>query len=132
MSDRQWIELAAKAAGIPGAWSEQHQTFHIAGHLRGPSDEARAAREAIGLSTESRMWWAPGDDPGDALRLAVVCGIRFGRDAETGRMRVEWIIDNLVNALVMPKYHPLVIPPREIEWLCGAIVKAAAQLGARV
>lgn len=70
-TERELLELAAKALGIPGAWSEQHRAFHIAEHLRGPSDEARAARAALGLSTASRICWAPLDDDGDALRLAV-------------------------------------------------------------
>ena len=76
MNDHELLKLAAAAAGVPGGWVEQNRTFHIAEHLRGPSDDARASREALGLA-HGRAWWDPLTDDGDALRLAVKAGIAF-------------------------------------------------------
>ena len=70
MNDHELLKLAAAAAGVPGGWVEQNRTFHLAEHLRGPSDDARASREALGLA-HGRVWWDPLTDDGDALRLAV-------------------------------------------------------------
>ena len=71
------FELAAKAIGLPGAWSIGHNVFHIHMHLRGTSDEAVKARAKFGLAN-GRMWWNPRDDDGDALRLAVALNMRVG------------------------------------------------------
>lgn len=76
-TDHAQFELAAKAIGLPGAWSIGHNTFHIAEHLRGTSDEAVKARAKFGLAN-GRMWWNPRDDDGDALRLAVALNMRVG------------------------------------------------------
>lgn len=52
-SDRELLELAAKAAGIQGEWSERGRSIVIS---------------SPGMSWEH---WRPLEDDGDALRLAV-------------------------------------------------------------
>ena len=53
MDDRELLEMAAKAAGIRGEWSERGQCIVIS---------------EVGMSWEN---WRPLEDDGDALRLAV-------------------------------------------------------------
>ena len=53
-SDRELLELAARAAGIVGVWHERGQCIHVT-DCEGMSD----------------IWWRPHEDDGDALRLAV-------------------------------------------------------------
>lgn len=57
-TDRELLELAARAAGIVGVWHERGQCIHVTG-CEGLSD----------------MWWRPLEDDGDALRLAVKLNI---------------------------------------------------------
>lgn len=62
MSDRELLELAAKAAGLkPGSWHD------------GWNDEGR----------ETGDYWNPLTDDGDALRLAVKLGMDVLFDAES-------------------------------------------------
>ena len=56
-TDRELLELAAKAAGIVGVWHERGQCIHVT-DCEGMSD----------------IWWRPLTDDGDALRLAVKLG----------------------------------------------------------
>ena len=51
-TDRELLELAAKAAGIVGVWHERGQCIHVT-DCEGMSD----------------IWWRPLTDDGDALRL---------------------------------------------------------------
>ena len=57
MSDRELLELAAKAAGIEGEWAEW--------------DHAYGDYREFGLDYGGRTLWNPLTDDGDALRLAV-------------------------------------------------------------
>jgi hypothetical protein len=70
VTDQKLLELAAKAAGITGAYNDEYRSFWIADSLCGDEDEARAARNNLGLA-HGRIWWDPLKDDGDALRLAV-------------------------------------------------------------
>lgn len=54
-TDRELLELAARAAGIVGVWHERGQCIHVT-DCEGMSD----------------IWWRPHEDDGDALRLAAV------------------------------------------------------------
>lgn len=56
MEDRELLEMAAKAAGIKGEWSERGKCI--------------AVSNGDGLTMQ---WWRPLDDDGDALRLAAKC-----------------------------------------------------------
>lgn len=59
-SDRELLEMAAKAAGIVGVWHDRGQCIHVT--------------DCAGMSD---IWWRPLDDDGDALRLAVKLKIDF-------------------------------------------------------
>lgn len=61
MTDRELLELAAKAAGYDVVWSDLWQRFQ---HV-----------EPIKLFDMERFSWIPLDDDGDALRLAVKLGL---------------------------------------------------------
>lgn len=68
MDDRQLLEAAARAAGIEGQWGhesyiERHEGFIPTGWLRR---------------------WNPLTDDGDALRLAVQCGLELSFVNEDG------------------------------------------------
>ncbi|HEV2612555.1 MAG TPA: hypothetical protein VGU61_19995 [Noviherbaspirillum sp.] len=57
MTDRQMLELAAKAADITGTWAAVHQAY--------------GKPPVEGINTGSPIFWNPLTDDGDALRLAV-------------------------------------------------------------
>jgi hypothetical protein len=59
-TDRELLELAARAAGIVGVWHERGQCIHVT--------------DCAGMSD---MWWRPLTDDGDALRLAVELRLNF-------------------------------------------------------
>jgi hypothetical protein len=56
MTDKELLELAAKAAGIVGRWDEEADCF---------------------VPRDGPIFWNPLTDDGDALRLAVKLGIRI-------------------------------------------------------
>ena len=119
MTDRELLELAAKAAGIeawPGVGFQSHMLF---------TRSAKSGYDGRVTGVE----WNPLTDDGDALRLAVACGISFGISADTGRMRVAWFIGGELHTLDMPENHPMELPASAIEWLRRAIVRAAAAIG---
>ena len=62
-SDRELLELAARAAGIVGVWHERGQCIHVT-DCEGMSD----------------IWWRPLTDDGDALRLAVRLSLMIDTD----------------------------------------------------
>lgn len=64
MTDREMLELAAKAAGIRGEWSERGQCIVIS---------------ELGISWEH---WRPLEDDGDALRLAVKLNLHIQFDID--------------------------------------------------
>lgn len=61
MDDRELLELAAKAAGMPPPWDENDV---FSAWVDGPSED-------------SGHWWNPLTDDGDALRLAVKVNLHF-------------------------------------------------------
>ena len=72
-SDRELLELAAKAAEIKGVWSERGQCL--------------VACEGRGCSYD---WWRPLEDDGDAFRLAVKLGFIVDIDVEEHYTEVEF------------------------------------------
>jgi hypothetical protein len=102
MSDRDLLQLAAKAAGIQGEWSERGNCIVIA---------------SPGMSWEH---WRPLDDDGDALRLAVKLAIEISPCPEHDSVFCE------------PKGDPDSIITTEALDDYGtrrAIVRAAAEIG---
>jgi hypothetical protein len=79
--DRELLERAARAAGIPGAWDEPACGFYLAFELRGPQPVYVEKRRALGVSTDNRVWWDPLIDVGDAFRLAVRLDMSMEFDA---------------------------------------------------
>ena len=75
VSDRELLELAAKAAGYE---------YECVSHTGYPEDEQHQIRSASG----SLIDWNPRDDDGDALRLAVKLGI--GVEWGPGTVDVSW------------------------------------------
>lgn len=76
MTDKELLELAAKASGIPGSYiriDDGHNPLEV----------------GIGDFTEG-TWWNPLEDDGDALRLALDLGMRVSlrqADADGGSIR---------------------------------------------
>ena len=66
MTDRELLELAAKAAGCDVRWHENWQCFVHVGVVNITTPPTMAGQRQV---------WVPLDDDGDALRLAVKLGI---------------------------------------------------------
>lgn len=99
MSDRELLELAAKAAGMTIRW-QQGEAY----------DEYREA-------------WNPLDDDGDALRLAVKLKMRIGIDA----IPVGYVVV-ISDDKFRPDTHERIENDAEAATR-RAIVRAAAELG---
>ena len=120
MTDRELLELAAKAAGlnVKGEWADEDDKFT---HLN------------IGKKfTNERMKWNPLTDDGDALRLAVKLRIDF-----TWQPAMESVIayptmhDTLEITEEYMEYSDNGIPVDTYRYsaLRRAIVRAAAEIG---
>lgn len=73
MTDREMLELAAKAAGIDGVW---HEKWRCLVYMGAPPFVGGVIHHT----------WSPLTDDGDALRLAVQCGLEVSFvDDESGR-----------------------------------------------
>ena len=100
-TDRELLELAAKAAGIDVAYEETYLTFFDRG-------------------STGRPIWNPLTDDGDALRLAVKCGINISMDDCVAWYRLNDLSDTLIEECWGGDYDPC---------YRRAIVRAAAQIG---
>ena len=105
MTDKELLELAAKAAGYNFEWFGQH--FHI------------------GIDERRFTSWNPLTDDGDALRLAVKLKIRIVEfdDTVVKARAVSWNKGNAVCALWEPEGDDPYAATRR------AIVRAAAEIG---
>lgn len=109
MTDRELLELAAKAAGIALEWNDADAAGYY-GSWRGlPQWEQ----------------WNPLTDDGDALRLAVKVGMEFAADDEATHCafayaRVRGAGDSHI-------FEPVVDDP--CKAVRRAIVRAAAEIG---
>lgn len=74
-NDRELTELAAKAAGIVGKWSERGNCILIS---------------SVGMSDE---WWRPLDDDGCATRLAVKLGFIFDIDTDEFCTTIDFTVN---------------------------------------
>ncbi len=98
-TDRELLELAAKAAGIKGTWNERGQCLHI-------TDQG----------FQSDVWWRPHLDDGDALRLAGELLLSVSIDAG------YTVVIDQNERTTYETAHGLVATRR-------AIVRAAAEIG---
>jgi hypothetical protein len=108
MTDRELLEAAAKAAGIE--WDANESPF-TALRLQEEDDDTGC------------VWWNPLTDDGDALRLAVACGILINVTKTNIIVRCGdfYGVANR-NTLRVHKAD-------EVEFLRRAIVRAAAAIG---
>lgn len=111
MTDRELIELAARAAGICGSWFEIDKEFKLDSPIK-----------ADGVN---RYLWRPHQDDGDALRLAISLGIVIDpSDIKKGRSAY-------VSYPLGGKYYPMTnmeVVDEEYA-MRRLIVRAAAEIG---
>jgi len=118
MNDKELLKLAAKAAGIDGVWTVGADFAF---------DPPRPTEE-FWLSDEYGNWsieWNPLTDDGDALRLAVKCGISVGPES------ADVIGKSLCRASWLNKTHSLGEYGDGDPYAATrrAIVRAAAEIG---
>lgn len=114
MTDREMLEFSAKAAGIDVRWYQ--------------GDCLRVADKCNGFAGK----WNPITDDGDALRLAVKCGIsvlQFPACIGTG-----WPQNGLPASLIGfdPPYEDISSGQDVLAATRRAIVRAAAEIGRRM
>jgi hypothetical protein len=80
-TDRELLELAAKAIGLPVRWDDLHQRFF----------ESRVVKENGGLFERD---WIPLDDDGDALRLVAHLTIDICWDNELLSVSADDCVEN--------------------------------------
>ena len=115
MSDRELLELAAKAAWM---------TIHAANQAQ--RDACGAGDAGLWISNDTTCWNPLADD-GDALRLAVKCGIEIWPDREAKEVVVGFCIgkgQNMVGLNFSADFED-----DEMAATRLAIVRAAAQIG---
>ena len=125
-SDRELLELAAKAAGYRFKWFKVKQWKEMKSKI-GTYRYCTGTVEVYGHHHSKP--WNPLTDDGDALRLAVKCGICFGSGAVSRRPRVAWWQCGQMNSFDMPEGDGLRRPQNWTEWTRRAIVLAAAAIG---
>lgn len=104
MTDRELSELAAKAAGIDGEWSDAHRAIHV---------NTAPLRNFV--------LWSPLTDDGDALRLSVKLHISIAHEWRNGVVYVD-VGDAPIGCEQEYGSDPYAATRR-------AIVRAAAEIG---
>lgn len=107
MNDREFLEMAAKAAGVLGGWG---------GNIDYHNGEVDLSDHWIIPEDDNIFFWNPLQDDGDALRLAVALG-----------MNLE-ITDSDVYACSRGNFSEPA-KPDTCAALRRAIVRAAAEIG---
>ncbi len=115
MNDREMLELAARAAGIRSlVWGEKYKVG---------DDEVDCTDMPYirsGQPDEGDVYWNPLTDDGDALRLAVTCGLVVDCSrpsaGEPYKQHAIWLDETMSNA----------------ELTRRAIVRAAAEIGRKM
>lgn len=110
-TDRELLELAARAAGIDGLWVSNYLSGDY--YYQGNNDGIEYKHDGGGLSV-----WNPLTDDGDALRLAVKLGILVDVTA----FSVTAIVNGAISAKEKHNGDPYSSTRR-------AIVRAAAAIG---
>ena len=101
MTDRELLELAAKAAGIEGTWDRYADVF---------------------VPQEGRIFWNPLNDDGDALRLAVKLRIKL---IFRTNLNGEFVYADADGVM----FQPQPAKPDPEAATRRAIVRAAAEIG---
>ena len=107
INERELTELAAKAVGILGRWSERGNCIFIT--------------DCAGMPWE---WWRPLEDDGCALRLAVKLGLIIDIDTEEGWTDVDFTV-NYEDKTIREGHGGVY----QLEATRIAIVRAAAEIG---
>ncbi len=110
MTDRELLQLAAKAAGIVGTWATGRQTYGDA--------------DIEGIDTGARFLWNPLVSDGDALRLAVKLRIQV-TPAERKCVASWWVRSKLIHT----HYVIEETDGCELAAVRRAIVRGAAEIG---
>ena len=105
MTDRELLELAAKAAGIAAQWDCPERGMMV-----------------LMPDGNDTMTWNPLADDGDALRLVVKCKLHIGMESHTVS---AWQKDRFGNF----QTEELDAPGCDAEATRRAIVRAAAAIG---
>ena len=114
MTDRELLELAAKAAGVQLLWTCGGQPVNVPTLFKGMgSDEV----------------WNPLTDDGDALRLAIKCGISVLQFPAC--IGIGWPQNGLPASLIGfdPPYEDISSGQDVLAATRRAIVRAAAEIG---
>lgn len=109
MSDRELLELAARAAGVEAYWDEEYQRMQMDYMHKG------------GTNYEE---WNPLTDDGDALRLAIHCDIHIKSIASTKHSSAGYAVNEI--------RMDYICEPHETDPYAAtrrAIVRAAAAIG---
>ena len=119
MTDRELLELAAKAAGIVGVWARTHQPY--------------GDTWVEGIDCGGPVYWNPLAEDGDALRLAVKMGIciepypiyRPGKHSVIAKQRRP------SDTLRVPNTTECLVPYEDDPYAATrrAITRAAAEIG---
>ena len=112
MSDKELLELAAKAAGIELEWP---QDYGGADHLS-PHD------------TSTRQIWNPLTDDGDALRLAVALNLDILQEPVSSKSNAVEVVANIEGIEFQPWAWECRAPD-PCAATRRAIVRAAAEIG---
>ena len=116
MSDRELLELAAKAAGIEGKYGYAPDDYYYNGNVEGICTELPDGRSYV---------WNPLTDDGDALRLAIKLNMGISipvMAAKYARVDVITFRNSGVNVMESCNNDPCAATRR-------AIVRAAAEIG---
>lgn len=116
MTDRELLELAAKAAGIKGL------QFESDGTIQNRANRPTIPYECHGLL--AAIDWNPLKDDGDALRLAVKLHLFI--DATLPEVKVGWVVD-CQSGLCEDLHEEQSADPYAATR--RAIVRAAAEIG---
>lgn len=113
MSDRELLELAAKAAGIVGKYGYAPDDYYYNGNVEGICTELPDGRFYV---------WNPLSDDGDALRLA----IRLGMKLSTNLHHRFVVVNDEQEFYDEAKFGGVCDP----EWVMRlTIVRVAAEIG---
>jgi hypothetical protein len=123
MTDRELLELAAKAAGYTLKWGEAY----IVGDDK--IDCTDMSYVVSGQPDEADWYWSPLEDDGDALRLAVKLGISVSFSHST---RLDAAYPTIVEVGAFAGWCPTFTEVNANDWAAAtrrAIVRAAAEIG---
>lgn len=116
MTDKELLELAAKAAGIVGEWVKDANYIQDRWYFNVPYDNQGML---------SGFEWNPLTDDGDALRLAVKLELTIGKPFEH-KIALVWLDDITSFAGNSEKEGGIYAATRR------AIVRAAAKIGKEI